>query len=225
MRGDRYLIISSDCHAGLPNEQYRDWLDPEYRDAFDQSLADRARMMELAARGILNEEFAEEWERENEEGLRGGWDAGPPRQGARRRRRGRRGHLPRRRRGVRRAPRLRSVPGCQPAATSPPICCWPAPGPTTAGWPSCARLARAARRHRPRAHLRPRRGRDRDPSGPRVGSAGRHPHPVDVGHAPAVPRPALRAGVGDVRGAGHARCTCTPGRPTRPRTARTSACT
>ena len=24
-----------DCHAGLPNEQYRDWLDPEYRDAFD----------------------------------------------------------------------------------------------------------------------------------------------------------------------------------------------
>ena len=32
-------------------------------------------MMELAQRGILNEEFAEEWERENEEGLRGGWDA------------------------------------------------------------------------------------------------------------------------------------------------------
>jgi predicted TIM-barrel fold metal-dependent hydrolase len=74
--GDRYLIISSDCHAGLPNEQYRDWLDPEYRDAFDQSLADRARLMELATRGILNEEFAEEWERDNEEGLRGGWDAG-----------------------------------------------------------------------------------------------------------------------------------------------------
>jgi len=76
MSDDRYLIISSDCHAGLPNEQYRDWLDPDYRDAFDQHLADRTRMMELASRGILNEEFAEEWERENEEGLRGGWDAG-----------------------------------------------------------------------------------------------------------------------------------------------------
>jgi len=71
-----YLIISSDCHAGLPNEQYRDFLDPDYRDAFEAHLADRARMMELASRGILNEEFAEEWERENEEGLRGGWDAG-----------------------------------------------------------------------------------------------------------------------------------------------------
>ena len=72
---DRYLIISSDCHAGLPNEQYREWLDPEYRDAFDANLAERARLMELASRGILNEEFAEEWQAENEEGLRGGWDA------------------------------------------------------------------------------------------------------------------------------------------------------
>ena len=25
----RYLVISSDCHAGLPNEQYRGWLDPD----------------------------------------------------------------------------------------------------------------------------------------------------------------------------------------------------
>ena len=26
---NHYLVISSDCHAGLPNEQYREWLDPE----------------------------------------------------------------------------------------------------------------------------------------------------------------------------------------------------
>jgi predicted TIM-barrel fold metal-dependent hydrolase len=71
----RYLVISSDCHAGLPNAEYREWLDPEFRDAFDTYLADRQRMMELASRGILNEEFAREWEHENEEGLRGGWDA------------------------------------------------------------------------------------------------------------------------------------------------------
>ena len=73
---NEYLIISSDCHAGLPNEQYRDWLDPEHRDAFDAYLVQRAQMMQLAQRGLLNEEFAEEWERENEDGLRGGWDAG-----------------------------------------------------------------------------------------------------------------------------------------------------
>jgi predicted TIM-barrel fold metal-dependent hydrolase len=72
---DRYLIISSDCHAGLPNEQYREWLDPEFRDVFDKALAERARLRELATRGILNEDFAEQWEQENHEGLRGGWDA------------------------------------------------------------------------------------------------------------------------------------------------------
>ncbi len=71
----RYLVISADCHAGLPNEQYRDWLEPAYRDQFDAYLADRARMMELAARGMINQEFAQEWASENEEGLRGGWDA------------------------------------------------------------------------------------------------------------------------------------------------------
>ena len=72
----RYLVISSDCHAGLPNEQYRDWLDPAYRDAFDQALAARAAMeVELAQQGLRNPEFADEWEEENAEGLRGGWDA------------------------------------------------------------------------------------------------------------------------------------------------------
>jgi predicted TIM-barrel fold metal-dependent hydrolase len=72
---DPYMIISSDCHAGLPNAEYRDWLDPEYRDAFDTHLTERTRMLELAQRGILNEEFAAEWEEENAEGLRGGWDS------------------------------------------------------------------------------------------------------------------------------------------------------
>ncbi len=72
----RYLVISSDCHAGLPNEQYRDWLDPAHRGAFDEAQAARSAMeQELVARGLRNEAFAEEWERENEEGLRGGWDA------------------------------------------------------------------------------------------------------------------------------------------------------
>jgi predicted TIM-barrel fold metal-dependent hydrolase len=72
---DRYLVISADCHAGLPNEQYREWLDPEHRETFDVYLAERTKQLELAQRGLLNEEFAEEWSRENEEGLRGGWDA------------------------------------------------------------------------------------------------------------------------------------------------------
>ncbi len=72
----RYMVISSDCHAGLPNEAYREWLDPAYRDTFDQALAARVAMeAELAERGLRNPEFAEEWEEENADGLRGGWEA------------------------------------------------------------------------------------------------------------------------------------------------------
>lgn len=72
----RYMVISADCHAGLPNQQYRDWLEPKYHQAFDDEQAARAVLEEeLRARGMRNEEFAEQWQRENEEGLRGGWDA------------------------------------------------------------------------------------------------------------------------------------------------------
>ena len=73
----RYLIISSDCHAGLPTVEYRDYLDPQYRDAFDESVkrAEAARAAMGGGMGIMDPEFARQWEEENEEGLRGGWDA------------------------------------------------------------------------------------------------------------------------------------------------------
>ena len=33
---DRYLLISADCHAGGSIDQYREYLDPAYRDEFDE---------------------------------------------------------------------------------------------------------------------------------------------------------------------------------------------
>jgi predicted TIM-barrel fold metal-dependent hydrolase len=39
MNGDRYVIVSSDCHAGADLLDYREYLDPEYRDDFDQWAA------------------------------------------------------------------------------------------------------------------------------------------------------------------------------------------
>ena len=73
----RYLIISSDCHAGLPTVEYREYLDPQFRDAFDESVrrAEAARAAMGGGMGIMDPEFARQWEAENEEGLRGGWDA------------------------------------------------------------------------------------------------------------------------------------------------------
>ncbi|MCP2337047.1 amidohydrolase family protein [Actinomadura rupiterrae] len=72
-----YLIISADTHAGLPTAEYRPYLDPAYREAFDGFLAKQDAMAEARREfGLQNEEFAEEWFGEHEEELRAGWDAG-----------------------------------------------------------------------------------------------------------------------------------------------------
>src|SRR5699024_1379114 len=68
-RMDPYTIISADTHAGLPVEQYRPYLDPKYRDQFDDFLA--ARQEEGAARALIDPEFAEEWFEEQGEGISG----------------------------------------------------------------------------------------------------------------------------------------------------------
>jgi hypothetical protein len=71
-----YLIISSDCHAGLPTEEYRAYLDARFHRDFDEFLAGRDRRREeMTQLGIRNEAFATKWFQDNEEGLRGGWDS------------------------------------------------------------------------------------------------------------------------------------------------------
>jgi predicted TIM-barrel fold metal-dependent hydrolase len=69
---DPYLIISSDTHAGLPVEQYRDYLDPQYREPFDDFL--KAREEAGAARALSDEKFAKKWFAEQGQGVSGGWD-------------------------------------------------------------------------------------------------------------------------------------------------------
>ena len=71
---ERYLVISSDCHAGLPNAEYRPYLDPQHREALDDYLAHRDELMAAQRINVDNRAFVEQWESENAEGLRGGWD-------------------------------------------------------------------------------------------------------------------------------------------------------
>ena len=87
-----YLVISADCHAGPDSPVYREFLDPQYRDRFDEELgAARDALMQQMRRERFgtdddvfsgSEEFQEEWFGEDEDGnslhevgLRGGWDA------------------------------------------------------------------------------------------------------------------------------------------------------
>ncbi len=71
---DRHLVISSDCHAGLPPEQYREYLDREYRETFDAALPIQIEETRKAAKKFLVADINEEWRKGHEDGLTGAWD-------------------------------------------------------------------------------------------------------------------------------------------------------
>jgi predicted TIM-barrel fold metal-dependent hydrolase len=71
---DRYLVISSDCHAGLPPERYRDYLDPQYREEFDRQHAARLAMLDKAGQRLEMAEETAKWAQDKGEGLSGAWD-------------------------------------------------------------------------------------------------------------------------------------------------------
>ncbi len=71
---NRYLVISSDCHAGLPPERYRDYLDAKYHAAFDQALPIQIEMTKAAEKQFLVADINAEWRRGREEMLTGAWD-------------------------------------------------------------------------------------------------------------------------------------------------------
>jgi predicted TIM-barrel fold metal-dependent hydrolase len=71
---DRYLVISSDCHAGLPPERYRDYVDPKYREVFDVALPIQIAETQAAAKKFLVADINTEWRKGREAGLTGAWD-------------------------------------------------------------------------------------------------------------------------------------------------------
>jgi predicted TIM-barrel fold metal-dependent hydrolase len=72
---DRYLVISSDGHAGLPPERYRDYLDPRHREAFDQALPIQLQLTAQAERRFLVADINAQWRKGREYELSGAWDA------------------------------------------------------------------------------------------------------------------------------------------------------
>jgi predicted TIM-barrel fold metal-dependent hydrolase len=75
---DRYLVISSDGHAGPPAAHYREYLDPEHRAAFDDHQKEVAAMLEAARAMRQNDEFVEKWQRitGGDGGLTAAYDSG-----------------------------------------------------------------------------------------------------------------------------------------------------
>lgn len=71
---DRFLVISSDCHAGLPPERYREYLDPAYRETFDLALPIQLAEMEKMSKMFLIDDINRDWRATVGEGLSGAWD-------------------------------------------------------------------------------------------------------------------------------------------------------
>jgi predicted TIM-barrel fold metal-dependent hydrolase len=71
---DRYLVISSDCHAGLPPERYRDYVDPQYREIFDMALPIQIAETKRMSEKFLVADINAAWRRGRERELSGAWD-------------------------------------------------------------------------------------------------------------------------------------------------------
>lgn len=72
---DRYLVVSTDGHAGLPMAEYRRYLDPKYYAAFDQALPIQMAQTAQAEESFLIADFNRKWREETEYGLAGAWDS------------------------------------------------------------------------------------------------------------------------------------------------------
>ncbi len=57
---DKYTIVSADGHAGLPCEEYRQYLDTKYHAAFDDFLRERTTRREQALQ--MNYDYIMGWE-------------------------------------------------------------------------------------------------------------------------------------------------------------------
>ena len=71
---DRYLVLSSDGHVGLPPGGYRDFLDPKYRETFDAAMKLQIERTREAEKLFLVKEINEEWRRGRDYLLTGAWN-------------------------------------------------------------------------------------------------------------------------------------------------------
>ncbi len=67
-------MVSTDGHAGLPMERYRDYLDSKYHAAFDQELPIQREMTRKAEEFLLLTDFNDKWRAKTADRLAGAWD-------------------------------------------------------------------------------------------------------------------------------------------------------
>jgi predicted TIM-barrel fold metal-dependent hydrolase len=71
---DRYLVISSDGHAGLPPERYRDYLESKHHSVFEETVRLEIAAREEHEKQFLISDFNTKWRAKVGDGLEGAWD-------------------------------------------------------------------------------------------------------------------------------------------------------
>ena len=72
---DRYLVVSTDGHAGLRMEEYREYLDPKCYATFDEMLPIQKEQTRAREKEMLLNEFNDKWRAEAGDGTLGAWDS------------------------------------------------------------------------------------------------------------------------------------------------------
>ena len=71
---ERLLVVSTDCHAGLPIADYKPYVETKYHEMMDMAVPITIEMMEKAESTFLIKEINDAWRAPIEQELTGAWD-------------------------------------------------------------------------------------------------------------------------------------------------------
>ena len=71
---ERLIVVSSDCHAGLPIWDYKPYIEEKYHEMMDMAVPIQIEMTQKAEDSFLIKEINDEWRQGIEQELTGAWD-------------------------------------------------------------------------------------------------------------------------------------------------------
>ena len=71
---ERLIVVSTDCHAGLPIADYKPYVDSKYHEMMDMAVPIQVEMMDKASESFLIKEINDEWRAPIQQELTGAWD-------------------------------------------------------------------------------------------------------------------------------------------------------
>ena len=71
---DRVVVVSTDCHAGLPIADYKPYVEKQYHEMLDVAVPIQVEMMDKAESSFLIKEVNDAWRAPIKEQLKGAWE-------------------------------------------------------------------------------------------------------------------------------------------------------